>query len=55
MEPGWHITWPLPMPERKALVGVIRRRRATGENNFPNFKNRLLPFRFGVHVLVNDE
>jgi transcriptional regulator with XRE-family HTH domain len=27
MEAGWHVTWPLPMPEQRALAGVIRRRR----------------------------
>jgi len=26
-EAGWHVTWPLPMPEQRALAGVIRRRR----------------------------
>ena len=27
METGWHKTWALPMPENRALAGVIRRRR----------------------------
>ena len=26
-ETGWHIKWGLPMPEYRALAGVIRRRR----------------------------
>jgi transcriptional regulator with XRE-family HTH domain len=26
-ETGWHLTWDLPMPENRALAGVIRRRR----------------------------
>ena len=26
-ETGWHIKWALPMPENRALAGVIRRRR----------------------------
>jgi DNA-binding XRE family transcriptional regulator len=26
-ETAWHVTWGLPMPENRALAGVIRRRR----------------------------
>jgi hypothetical protein len=31
METGWHVTWGLPMPENRALAGVIRRRRERRE------------------------
>jgi hypothetical protein len=30
-EAGWHVTWPLAMPEQRALAGVIRRRRERGQ------------------------
>jgi hypothetical protein len=41
-ETGWHVKWALPMPENRALAGVIRRwreRRGTRriKNNCLNF------------------
>jgi hypothetical protein len=43
------------MPENMVLPGGFRQQRNTLENNFRNCKKRLLPFPFGVHVLVNNE
>jgi hypothetical protein len=43
------------MPEIRELPGVIRQQRNILGNNFRNRKKRLLPFPFGVHVLVNNE
>jgi len=39
----------------RALPDVFRHQRKTGAHISTIVKKRLLPFRFGVHVLVNNE
>jgi hypothetical protein len=43
------------MPENMVLTGIFRQQPNGRGSNFRNCKNKLLLFRFGVHVLVNNE